>query len=364
MNGFKANSMATIRDVAEASGVSITTVSFALNNNLRRVNPETRLRIMEVARKLNYHPNAMARGLVQKRIHTIGVLITNIESSIVSNPYANAVLSGICAETSLHQYDIQLHTRKWETAAISAPFFLDRRTDGILIIAPPIDSDIVSGLDALDIPIVVVSSPTNVTGIASVDTDNIAGARLATQHLLSLGHTRIAHLMGDPIQHSVFERRDAFLTTMRGAGITVPEEYITGESFQLESIQDSARRLFHLPSPPTAIFTTNDHLAYCVLHAAQDAGISVPGQLSVIGFDDYPESSRTMPALTTIHHPLWEVGQQATRILLSIIADRSSDISDHRLSPELIVRSSTAPPMNKSNDVALLPIDIRREMLQ
>lgn len=336
--------MATIRDVAEASGVSITTASFAINNNLRRVNPETRLRVLEAARRLNYHPNAMARGLVQKRMYNVGVLMTGIEASIVSNYYASGILCGICAEANAQQYDVQLHTRKWENADVSAPYYRDRRTDGTLIIAPRIGTDTVSGLNALDILTVVVSAPTTVPGVPSVDVDNAAGARLAAEHLLALGHTRIAHLMGGHNQYSVVERRDAFLATLYQAGVPVEPHYMVGDSNGYDSAYATACALLRLPIPPTAIFATNDYLAVAVLQAAQDCGVAVPEQLSVVGFDDYPESSRTTPPLTTIRHPLWEVGRYATQLLIARISGEPVETLSHLLAPELILRATTGPP--------------------
>jgi len=333
--------MATIRDVAKASGVSVTTVSFVLNNSPRPVSPETRRRVTEVARRMNYHPNAMARGLVQRRMNSIGILFSIIEPTIVTNNYANGILRGIFQESVDRGYDIHLFTQPWEGAENSAPRFRNKQTDGTLIVAPTIGSDMVSGLHSLGVPIVVLSTPTEIGGVAYVDVDNMVGAQMAAEHLLSLGHSRIAHLMGAPHQVSVFQRRDAFLKVLEKAGKPMPPEYLVGDSFQREAVYDTTRRLLSLPSRPTAIFTTNDDMAFVVLDVAQEMGIAVPEHLSVIGFDDYPMTARAQPGLTTIHHPLSEVGMEAAKLLIARIEGGVIESGAHLFAPKLVIRGTT-----------------------
>jgi DNA-binding LacI/PurR family transcriptional regulator len=336
--------MATIHDVAKECGVSITTVSLVLNNSTRPVNIETRKRVQAAARRLNYHPSAVARGLVQRRMYSLGVYFCTVEESIVTNAYASGVLQGVFQEGTRREYDVHLFTTPWKNAETSAARFRDRRTDGTLVIAPTRDSDIVERLHGLGLPLVVVSAPTTVPGVPYVDVDDAEGGRIAARHLLSLGHQRIAHLAGDENQSSVRQRRDAFLTTLAEAGMILPPEYLPPGTFNIDGRYENACRILDLPNRPTAIFATNDDIAFAVLRAARERGISVPEQLSVIGFDDYPAASLTFPALTTIHHPLRSIGARATQLLIERVEGTPITELRHIFTPELVVRDTTAPP--------------------
>lgn len=336
--------MATITDVAKESGVSIATVSNVLNNGHKPVRAETRQRVLNAARRLNYHPNAMAQGLVRRRMNTLGIFFGVVDSVVVmTNPYASAILQGVLTAASATGYNLTFFTAPWRCAETSAVAFRDRRADGLLVIAPPTDSDILSGLSSLGLTLVTVSAPSEQYGIPSVDVDNSCGVRLAMAHLLGLGHRRIAHLTGNANMASVPPRREMFLATMAEAGAAVPPEYVLSCSYDAVTSYATTRRLLALPTPPTAIFAGNDAIAVTVLEAARDCGLSVPRDLSVIGFDDMPSSSMTRPALTTVRQPLLEIGEQAARLLVTRIEDKSSELTPLLLEPTLVVRESTGP---------------------
>lgn len=335
--------MSTITDVAKESGVSIATVSNVLNNGVKPVRAETRQRVLTAARRLNYHPNAMAQGLVRRRMNTLGLFFGVVQSVVVvTNPYASAILQGVLTAAADTGYNLMLFTDPWRGAESSARGFRDRRADGLLVIAPPTDSDILSGIAKLGLTVVTVSTPSEPYGIPSVDVDNAAGARLATEHLLSLGHRRIAHLTGNINMASVPARRETFLETMRTAGFAVPPEYIQPCSYDAALSYAATRRLLALAEPPTAIFAGNDAMAVTALEAALDCGLAVPEDLSLVGFDDMPNSSFTRPALTTIRQPLQEIGEQATRLLIRRLDDPSHTTS-LLLQPSLVIRDSTGP---------------------
>ncbi|MBC8140727.1 MAG: LacI family DNA-binding transcriptional regulator [Armatimonadetes bacterium] len=335
--------MATIRDVAKECGVSVTTVSSALNNSSRPVHSETRRRVSEAARRLNYHPSATARGLVKRRMNTLGVLFASVEEAIVTNSYATGILGGVFAESAAQGHDIHLFTNPWRGEE-SAPRFQNSQADGVLLIVPTIGSDMVSALRRFNVPMVVVSSPTTVAGVSFVDVDNAHGARMAAEHLLSLGHKRIAHLMGDTAQHSVLERRDAFVSTLKRGGVTVPPGCLVGDSFAAPDVNNAVQMLLSVTEPPTAVFCSNDDLAFALIRAVQGRGISVPEELSVIGFDDAPFAKQSHPPLTTIGQPLWEIGRKATQLLLARIGDEAITDERHLFAPTLIVRETTASP--------------------
>jgi LacI family transcriptional regulator len=337
--------MATIRDVAKESGVSTATVSNVLNNTSRPVHPRTRERVLETVRRLNYHPNAMARGLVGGRLQTIGVLFGVIEPEVITNPYATAILQGILMTASQYEYNVTLWTSRWRSARESAAAFRDRRADGYIVVAPALDSDIVRGLAELELPLVAVSSQDVPKGVPFIDVDNYAGIRLATEHVIGLGHTRIAHMSGDEQQPSVPARRRAFLDTMQAAGLPVPPEYLVTSWYIVGQSMVDSRRLLTLRNRPTAIVTGSDNIACGIIEVARELGIAIPQELSVTGFDDIPPASLVTPQITTVRQPLIEIGKRAMALLLRRINDEEP-VENCLAQPQLIVRGSTAPAPN------------------
>lgn len=339
--------MSTIRDVAEASGVSVATVSYVLNNGPRPVRPQTRERVLAAMRRLNYHPNAMARGLIRRRMHTVGVLFGQIETSIVTNPYAATVLQGVLSAAADLDYNVTLFPKQWVNTRQSSAPIRDRRTDGVLVIAPMDDSDMVPGLAALGVPMVVVSGINHKLTVPSFDVDNVAGARLAVEYLLSLGHRCIGHIGGSLHYDSAHTRREGFLATLQQAGVSLTDDYIVESDYSGQrDMQAILRRFLALPDPPTAIFAGNDQIALSVLEAANAMNLAVPDRLSLIGFDDVPLARLVSPSLTTIRQPLGELGAQAVRLLIQQIEGTSpSDPPEdfrYLAQPELIIRRTTA----------------------
>lgn len=344
----KRNSAPTLTDVAREAGVSLVTASTVVNasRSNTRVSEATRVRVLEAATALNYHPNALARGLMRQQMtKTIGVLFGLERASVaVTNPYAFLVLEGIVAAAAAAGYNVTLFTEPWHGATISAAPLRDGRTDGIVVIAPANDSDVVPGLAALKIPLVSISASGDRHAVPSVDVDNICGARLATEHLLSLGHQRIAHLQGDSNLLSAKERSETFSRTLRNAGILASQEYILAGSYERASGYENTQHLMRLVERPTAIFAGNDSAAVGALEAARDAGVRVPHELSIVGFDDISLASMVTPALTTIRQPLTEISAHATRLLIKLLAGEDVPPTTVLYTPELVVRGSTAPP--------------------
>lgn len=341
----KPTGLSTIYDVAKESGFSLATVSNVLNNGPRPVRPETRQRILATMRRLDYHPSAMARGLARRRTHTIGILFGVVEpSAVVLNAYSASVLQGVLTAAAAGGFNVTHYTNGWINAKQSLAEFRDRRSDGLLVVAPPTDSDLMPSLISLDLPLVAVSWLSDRGEVPSVDADDRFGTRLVVQHLLDLGHRRVSHLMGHGNLVSAVARRDVFLETMAGAGITPPPEYVLPGQYSEETGHDNARRLLSLPEPPTAIFAGNDEIAVGVMEAARELDIRIPDQLSLVGYDDRPLSALLTPRLTTVRQPFTRIGEHATRLLLQRIEGEEVPPITHLLTPELIVRDSTAPP--------------------
>jgi len=341
----KSDSGVTIWDVARESNVSIATVSHVINNGPRIVRPDTRERVLTAIQKLNYHPNAMARGLVRRRMNTIGILSAVFNAhDVMANPYASGILQGVFDGAEADGYDVLMFTQGWQNLRNSGPVYRDRRVDGIVTIAPSHDSDMISGLVSLDLAVTAVAAESIEHGVPSVDVDNRKGARLAVEHLISLGHTRIAHITGNLLFQSTDHRCEGYVNTMTEHGIPVTDGYIAQAAFDGSGGYEKTIELLSRPDPPTAIFAANDWIALGVLAAAREMAISVPERLSVVGFDDMSLTAHITPALTTIRQPLAAIGELAAKLLIERINTGHVEPKMHLLEPDLIVRASTGPP--------------------
>lgn len=328
----------TIRDVAREAGVSVTTVSVVLNNSDRPVRDELRARVIAVAERLNYHPSALARSLVRQKSNTIGILLGEVEEGIIGNYYAAGVLAGVFARAQRSGLDLHLFTMGWNGER-PAQRVLAQQPDGVLVLAPSFNSPIAPDLHSLGLPVVSISTPGQ-EGIPFVDIDNIAGTQLALQHLRDLGHTRIGHVIAGETQLSVMARRDEFVRFMKSEGLPVREDWMITRSFDPDTVRTTVKGLLAQRDRPTALFCTNDGLALQTLLAASEAGVRVPEELSVIGFDDFPSAVQLAPPLTTVRQPFQQVGAEAVELLLERMAGGTS--LQRYIIPELIVRSSTA----------------------
>jgi len=336
--------MPTIKDIARACDVSTATVSYVINGK-NTLLPETRERVLRTIREMNYHPSAVARGLAKKRMNTLGILFDNIGSEIaIWHPYTSGILQGVLAESARAGYNVTIFTELWQSAERSLPKLRDQRTDGIIIVAPPTDTDILPSLRSAGSQIVTVSSASAPFGMPSVDVDNALGITLAIRHLRELGHTRIVFLSGEPNMYSAEVRVTAFRETLLALGLSVlPESIVTASYENTEISYAQARLLLSQPAPPSAIIAGNDQIAMAVFYAARDLGISIPSALSVVGFDDIPDAARLQPPLTTVRQPLTEIGTAATRLLLRLLSGESVPTEPLLVAPTLIVRASTAP---------------------
>jgi DNA-binding LacI/PurR family transcriptional regulator len=325
---------ATQSDVARAVGVSRTLVSFAFRG-APGVSRETKEAIFEAAKRLGYRPNAVAADLARKHRSAVGLYLLDIRNEI----YAD-VLSGV--RTALPQDSNRLIlsvSRSVDGVDSGALESLIEARVGIIIAATLLDSDEHVQQMARIVPLVSVTRP--VPGVDSVYSDDSAGARAATKHLLSLGHTRIAHLSG-PVYDGHVVRRQSYEQTMHDAGLS--PQTVAAEDFTQDAGQRAAAQMLNQSDRPTAIFTHNDQLALGAREAAYARGLSVPEDLSLVGYDNSRTARLHGIDLTSVDLHAVELGRIAGAVALDRLNNPDAPIADERLTPQLVVRNSTAPP--------------------
>jgi LacI family transcriptional regulator len=331
--------MPTIRDVAQKANVSTSTVSHVINET-RFVAPETRDRVLAAIRDLNYKHNRVASSLRNQKTKTIGVLLPNS-----ANPYFAEVLAGIEDAAYASDYNIILGNAhdnpERETSYIQV--LLSRQVDGILLISTGAFDDSLRLIADSDTNVVIVDRHTDHDGIDEIFTDNFGGGVRAVEYLLELGHRRIACVAGPSYLTPSAERVQGYRQALEAARIGVDESLIIPGDFQYEGGYLAAQQLLTPPYPPTAIFACNDMMAVGVISAANDLGLGVPHDLSVIGYDDIPLARYSSPKLTTIHQSARLLGSRALERLLERIQTPDLKACHDRLDISLVVRESCAP---------------------
>ncbi len=334
---------ATIKDIARALNISVSTVSYALNGGPRSVPDHVKESVHRVAKELGYRPNRLARSLITRRTHTIGIVPSTTHRDIVLSPFLQGALNGIVNEAEAQHHDVLIFTRcdQLEVSTL-ADQLLDGRVDCLIFVAIPSNSPLLDLVREYRIPYATISSA-NFDDVLQFSCDNAQGVGLAIEHLAGLGHTRIAHLSGIPLLQDSILREQAFRSEVTSRGLYCPEDWIREAGFVWHKGYDQAMQILGSEDRPTAIFCANDEIAFGVLRAAKSLGISVPEELSVVGFDDVTVAELVTPGLTTIRQPISELATLATRAVVEIV-NGSIAGNGQTLPNRLVVRSSTAPP--------------------
>lgn len=329
--------MTTIREVAESAGVSYATVSHVINNT-RLVSPETRERVLAAMAALNYRPNALARSLRQGKSNTIGLVLPDS-----ANPFFAEISRSIEDEAFRKGYSVFLCNTELDTQR--ELFYVDvlskKQVDGIIFIAAGDQADSLDFLLRRNLPVVMIDRNVPSVELDAVLTDNQLGGLLATQHLLDLGHTRIACIAGPSSITPSAERIIGYRKALEQAGLPYDENLVVRGDYHAQSGLEITHFILKMDPRPTAIFALNDLMALGALRAAAEAGCSVPKDLAVVGYDDLELSRFTNPPLTTIAQPKKEIGVQAVNMLIDRMSQRNKPPTRLVLPPELIVRRST-----------------------
>lgn len=324
----------TIRDVAAQAGVSVATVSKVINGRYG-VAASTMARVQAVIDDLGYEASLVAQSLRNHRTNVIGILVADLE------PFSAELLKGAADAIRGSGFEMVIYSAGghagshvgWERRYLSR--LSGTLIDGAVLVTPTV-VDVNYGA-----PIVAIDPHTGQSGLPTIDSDNLRGGQLATNHLLQLGHRRIAMITGRPDLESSQLRERGYREALAAAGVASDDELILVGDYDPDVSAERTRRLLASARPPTAIFGANDVSAIAAIETAAGLGLQVPGDLSVVGFDNIPESALCSPPLTTVNQPIRQMGERAIQLLLQLMRGDHLRTTHITLATDLVVRQST-----------------------
>jgi LacI family transcriptional regulator len=331
-----------LEDIARLSGFSRSTVSRVVNHH-PNVSEKTRRMVMEVIEKYNFQPNPAARALASQRYKVIAIVIPNIVSDVFTDPFFSILLQSITTCANLLDYSVTL----WLTSAeVDENAFYDRVIgnrlyDGMIVASAAVDHPFVERLQSQGKPYFLVGRPLVDEALVNfVDVENVAGARLAVEHLIHKGHRRIGMLPGRQALASSQDRQQGYFTALQQAGLPVDLRLVAPSGNYTEA---SGYQGMHylLKQGVDAVFAANDAIATGALRAIKEAGLRVPVDIAVVGFDDIPLASMTEPPLTTVRQPISQLGTRSVEKLVELLEGKCKPPCQQLLPVELIVRGST-----------------------
>lgn len=333
--------MANIYDVAKKAGVSKTLVSRVLNQQVG-VSPQSRERIMEAMKELNYRPNSLARSLVLQKTSTVGVILDSLVE-----PYFFEVIEGIEDEIIKSNYKVIFCSARNRVKEKEQyiDFFSNGTTDGAIIYGSYLDdTELIKKRAKMDFPFVVVENEIEDAKVNNIIVDNALGSRLAVEHLVSLGCRRIMHVTGGKRVKVSLSRWQGYLDAMKANGLEQSISVLECDDFGEQEGYDAIVSFLKTGTDlPEAIYFSADNMAFGGMMALEDAGISIPEDIRIVGFDDdkAPNAERRLKKLTTIHQPLYEVGAKAVEVLIGQIKNPEEPRQRIVMEPQLIVRETT-----------------------
>lgn len=332
--------MVTIRDVAARAGVSSTTVSHVINKT-RPVSDDLSARVEAAMVELGFQPNALARSLRRKQTQTFGMIVPDS-----ANPFFAEIGRGIEDTSFAAGYSIILCNSDGDRnrELLYLDLLVQKQVDGVLLVPTGDHAELAARLRTRNIPVVVIDRDVSDAPIDRAHIDNVAGGCMATRYLIELGHRRIGYIGGPPHLSPVPGRGAGYLRALEEADLSIDDRLIVAGNFRDVGGYNGTQALLALPDRPTAIFAGNDLMAIGALAAARAAGIAVPAELSIVGFDDIHLAGYINPPLTTVAQPKYELGVIAAELLLARLADPELPPQRRLLQAHLAVRHSTAAP--------------------
>ena len=329
-----------IGEIARRANVSTATVSRTLNQS-GAVRPETARKVWRAAAALNYYPNSHARALVSGRSRLLGLIVSDI-----TNPFFPELVHSFEARATHHQYDLIVTSTDYQTARMIGCVrrMLERKVDGVAIMTSEMDLGLIKELARRGVPLVFMDVGRVGPRMSHVLVDYANGIRQAVDHVVALGHRRVAFLTGPLDLHSARTRRQAFLDGMRMHGLRVEPKLVREATHTAEGGQRAMAALLRAGKAPTAVVCSNDWTAIGALHAIDAAGLRVPADISVVGFDDIPLASYMSPPLTSVRMSARDVGSTAFDALLPLVNGERLEGDVYQVPTKLVVRASTARP--------------------
>jgi len=336
----RAGTKATIHEVASKAKVSITTVSRTINTP-SLVDPKTAKRVWKAIDELNYYPDVHARSLVSGKSNILGLIVSDI-----TNPFFPDLVKGFEDVVVQHGYEIMVSSTNYDPArmALCVRRMIERQVEGVAIMTSEMEEHLVEQLVARRVPTVFLDVGTPGEGISNIVVEYAHGINEAVQHLVDLGHRKLGFVSGPETLESARTRRSAFLAAQVRLGLPQNDEWIGQGDHKVDGGVRAMNKLLQLTDRPTAVMASNDLTAIGMMSAIRKAGLSVPKDISVVGFDDIWQAEFTDPPLTTVRFPREQVAEQACRALMSDIAkpNGSERQYEYRVEPHLIIRESTA----------------------
>jgi DNA-binding LacI/PurR family transcriptional regulator len=329
-----------IGHIARRANVSTATVSRTLNQS-GAVRPETARKVWRIAAELNYYPNSHARALVSGRSRLLGLIVSDI-----TNPFFPELVHSFEVLATQQGYDLILTSTDYQTARMIGCVrrMLERKVDGVAIMTSEMDLDLIKELARRGVPLVFMDVGRVGPRMSHVLIDYAHGIRQAVDHLVRLGHKCVAFITGPLDLHSARTRRQAFLDGMRAHGIKPDPKLVREGTHTAEGGQNTMSAILRMPKRPTAVVCSNDWTAIGALHAIDAAGLRVPEDVSVVGFDDIPLASYTRPPLTSVRMSAGDVGSTAFDALFRLIGGERLEGDIYQIPTRLVVRQSTARP--------------------
>lgn len=332
----------TSQDVADLAGVSRTTVSFVLNNVERfSIRPETAEKVRQAAQKLGYYPNASAKALASNKTKNIGLVLTRSPEYIASDPFLPQILSGTLDMVKQHAMSLMV---EWVEPGQQLETYLEltraHHIDGMVLMTPRTDDTGIRALEEADIPVVVMGYIPG-SSLHSVDVDNSRAAQEAVEHLINQGHRRIACITNAALPYtSALQRLNGYRKALAEAGITYDPELVREGDFETQSGNQQMKSLLQSSKQFSAVFVASDAVALGAYSALREAGLSIPDDVSIVGFDDLPLSSFITPKLTTVRMPAREIAQNSCFLLMRLMKRDFPESRMVSLPTRLIIRDS------------------------
>lgn len=335
----------TSQDVADHAGVSRTTVSLVLNDvEGTHISPETRQKVRQAAEALGYIPNATAQALATRRAKAIGLVMTRSPHHIASDTFLPQILGGLLDVVKQHKLRLLIESVEAEHQdRVYLELARAKHIDGMILLTPRIDDAGFKKLEEVDVPAVLMGNLAD-SKLYSVDVDNRLAARKATRHLIELGHTRIACISNArPSYTAAPDRVLGYKDALLAAGLTPDERLITYADFDPQSGYGCMAQLLASGLEFSAVFVASDNVAMGAKSALREAGLRIPGDVSIVGFDDIPWARYSDPPLTTVRLPAQQLASQACLLLLDLMGGLVPESRHLVLDTELVVRKSCQP---------------------